>query len=63
MTISLTTFGFKNGLPGESDMVFDVRFLPNPHFVPKLRKLTGRTCQSGKVHPAVSRRPRSFWIR
>ncbi len=48
MTISLTTFGFKNGLPGESDMVFDVRFLPNPHFVPKLRKLTGRHAKVAK---------------
>jgi UPF0042 nucleotide-binding protein len=48
MTISLTTFGFKNGLPGESDMVFDVRFLPNPHFVPKLSKLTGRHAKVAK---------------
>jgi len=32
----LSSFGFKNGVPGEADLVFDVRFLPNPHFVPEL---------------------------
>ena len=35
------SFGFKNGVPLDADMVFDVRFLPNPHFVPEFRKLTG----------------------
>ena len=34
-------FGLKNGVPLDADMVFDVRFLPNPHFVPEFRKLTG----------------------
>jgi UPF0042 nucleotide-binding protein len=48
LTISLSSFGFKNGLPGESDMVFDVRFLPNPHFVPEFRKLTGRHAKVAK---------------
>ena len=42
LTISSTSFGFKNGVPAEADLVFDVRFLPNPHFVPEFRKLTGR---------------------
>src|ERR1035437_706033 len=42
LTISTTSFGFKNGVPAEADLVFDVRFLPNPHFVPEFRKLTGR---------------------
>lgn len=42
LTISSNSFGFKNGVPTEADLVFDVRFLPNPHFVPKFRKLTGR---------------------
>lgn len=42
LTISSNSFGFKNGVPSEADLVFDVRFLPNPHFVPEFRKLTGR---------------------
>jgi len=41
MTVHLQSFGFRYGLPLESDMVFDVRFLPNPHFVPELRQSTG----------------------
>jgi UPF0042 nucleotide-binding protein len=53
LTISLSSFGFKNGVPGEADMVFDVRFLPNPHFVPEFRKLTGR-------HPKVAKYIRQF---
>ncbi len=39
--VSCLSFGFKNGVPLDADMVFDVRFLPNPHFVPEFRKLTG----------------------
>jgi UPF0042 nucleotide-binding protein len=42
LLISSTSFGFKNGVPADADLVFDVRFLPNPHFVPEFRKLTGR---------------------
>jgi UPF0042 nucleotide-binding protein len=42
MTVTILSFGFKHGLPLESDLVFDVRFLPNPHFVPKLRRKSGR---------------------
>jgi UPF0042 nucleotide-binding protein len=38
----LLSFGFKNGLPSAADFVFDVRNLPNPHWVPELRPLTGR---------------------
>ncbi len=41
MTIHLQSFGFRYGIPLESDMVFDVRFLPNPHFVPEMKQLTG----------------------
>jgi UPF0042 nucleotide-binding protein len=48
LTISATSFGFKNGIPGEADLVFDVRFLPNPHFVAGLRKLTGRSPKVAK---------------
>jgi UPF0042 nucleotide-binding protein len=41
LLVSCLSFGFKNGVPLDADMVFDVRFLPNPHFVPEFRKLTG----------------------
>lgn len=41
LQLSLMSFGFKNGLPIDADMVFDVRFLPNPHWVPALRPQTG----------------------
>jgi UPF0042 nucleotide-binding protein len=53
LTITTTSFGFKNGVPSEADLVFDVRFLPNPHFVPEFRKLTGR-------HPKVAKYVRQF---
>ena len=42
MVLNLLSFGFKHGAPTEADLVFDVRFLPNPHFVDRLRHLTGR---------------------
>jgi UPF0042 nucleotide-binding protein len=42
LLVTVLSFGFKHGLPLESDLVFDVRFLPNPHFVRGLRALTGR---------------------
>lgn len=42
LVVSLVSFGFRNGLPRESDFVFDVRFLRNPHYVDELRPLTGR---------------------
>jgi UPF0042 nucleotide-binding protein len=41
LLISCLSFGFKNGVPLDADLVFDVRFLPNPHFVPEFRKKTG----------------------
>jgi UPF0042 nucleotide-binding protein len=53
LTISVTSFGFKNGVPTDADLVFDVRFLPNPHFVPEFRKLTGK-------HPKVAKYIRQF---
>ena len=53
LTISSNSFGFKNGVPSDADLVFDVRFLPNPHFVPEFRKLTGR-------HPKVAKYVRDF---
>ena len=48
MRLAVTSFGYKFGLPPEADLVFDVRFLPNPNFVPALKPLTG-------LHPAVAR--------
>jgi len=42
MVLNLLSFGFKHGAPTEADLVFDVRFMPNPHFVDRLRHLTGR---------------------
>jgi RNase adapter protein RapZ len=47
LLVSTISFGYKNGVPLEADLVFDVRFLPNPHFVPEFRKLTGK-------HPKVA---------
>jgi RNase adapter protein RapZ len=40
--VSCVSFGFRQGVPEDADLVFDVRFLPNPHFVPEFRSLTGR---------------------
>ena len=51
--IYITSFGFRHGLPPDCDLVFDVRFLPNPNYIPKFKKLTGR-------NPAVARYIRSF---
>ncbi len=42
LVLTFESFGFKNGLPLAADLVFDVRYLPNPHFVPDLRPQTGR---------------------
>lgn len=41
LNVTLMTFGFKYGIPQNVDLVFDVRFLPNPHFVPELKDLNG----------------------
>ena len=51
--VSCVSFGFKHGVPEEADLMFDVRFLPNPHFVPEFRPLTGRD-------PKVAKYIRSF---
>ena len=42
LAVSLVSFGFKHGIPSGADLLFDARFLDNPHFVPELRPLTGR---------------------
>ena len=41
MTVDVLSFGFKHGIPLEADLVFDVRFLPNPYYIPELRNKTG----------------------
>jgi UPF0042 nucleotide-binding protein len=51
--VSSVSFGFRHGVPEEADLVFDVRFLPNPHYVPEFRALTGRD-------PRVAKYIRSF---
>jgi len=51
--VSCVSFGFRHGVPEDADLMFDVRFLPNPHFVPEFRPLTGRD-------PKVARYIRSF---
>jgi UPF0042 nucleotide-binding protein len=51
--IYVTSFGYRNGVPPDSDLVFDVRFLPNPNYSPRFKNLTGR-------NPNVARYIRSF---
>jgi UPF0042 nucleotide-binding protein len=51
--IDINSFGYRYGVPPDSDLVFDVRFLPNPNYIPEFKKLTGR-------HPSVARYIRSF---
>ncbi|MGM9564872.1 RNase adapter RapZ [Evtepia sp.] len=41
ITVSVTSFGFKYGIPIDADLVFDVRFLPNPYYIPELKECTG----------------------
>lgn len=53
LNLNLLSFGYKHGIPLEADLMFDVRFLPNPHFVPRIKALTGRDRK-------VSRYLRSF---
>jgi RNase adapter protein RapZ len=51
--ISAVSFGYRKGVPDDADLVFDVRFLPNPHFIPELRPFTG-------THPKVAKYVMSF---
>lgn len=53
LMIYVTSFGFRNGVPPDSDLVFDVRFLPNPNYIPRFKHLTGK-------NPGVARYIRSF---
>jgi UPF0042 nucleotide-binding protein len=53
LLVSLVSFGYRYGVPVDADLVFDVRFLPNPHFVPRLRRFSGKD-------PRVARYIRSF---
>jgi RNase adapter protein RapZ len=42
LLVSVVSFGFRYGIPADADLVFDVRFLPNPHFIPRLRSFSGK---------------------
>jgi UPF0042 nucleotide-binding protein len=53
MVVYINSFGFRYGVPSDSDLVFDVRFLPNPNYIPEFKKLTGR-------NPSVATYIRSF---
>jgi RNase adapter protein RapZ len=48
MAVQIISFSFRQGLPREADLVFDVRFLANPHYVPELRELTGMDAAVGE---------------
>lgn len=56
LLLSVLSFGFKNGVPAEADLVFDARFLPNPHFIPEFRNKTG---QNAKVAAYVKGFPQT----
>ena len=51
--VHVTSFGYRHGVPPDSDLVFDVRFLPNPNYIPAFKKLSGK-------NPSVARYIRSF---
>ncbi len=53
MLVAVTSFGYRHGVPADSDLVFDVRFLPNPNYIPAFKDLSGR-------HSKVARYIRSF---
>lgn len=53
IVVYVNSFGFRYGVPPDSDLVFDVRFLPNPNYIPEFKPLTGK-------HPSVARYIRSF---
>jgi UPF0042 nucleotide-binding protein len=54
LVVNLVSFGFRRGVPEDADLVFDVRFLPNPHFVSSLRRWSGR---NARVARYVLQRP------
>src|ERR1700730_7530662 len=51
--VQVTSFGYRHGVPADSDLVFDVRFLPNPNYIPAFKNYSGK-------HPSVARYIRSF---
>ncbi len=62
MQLAVVSFGYKYGVPLDADLLFDVRFLPNPHFVPELKALTGNDQpvidflqKSGEVNETIER--------
>src|SRR5262249_60377438 len=55
LAVTFMSFGFKHGPPREEDLAFDVRFLPNPHYEPELRELTGLDQRVGEFIPGEGR--------
>jgi UPF0042 nucleotide-binding protein len=66
LTVNVVSFGFRRGVPTDADLVFDVRFLTNPHFVPALRPLTGLEPRVARFvlhpHPAREFLKRTFGL-
>jgi UPF0042 nucleotide-binding protein len=56
LMISVVSFGYRYGVPADADLVFDVRFLPNPHFIPRLRRFSG---QDAKVRRYIRSFPQT----
>ena len=55
----MLSFGYKYGLPMDADLVMDVRFLPNPFWIPELREHTGRDARRAQLRAHARRAPRS----
>ena len=55
-SVTIVSFGFRRGVPADADLVFDVRFLPNPHFVPSLRRWSGRDSRVWRATCCARRR-------
>ena len=54
MMVSVVSFGYRYGIPADADLVFDVRFLPNPHFIPQAAQVFGARSARGALHSLVS---------
>ena len=54
LSISIISFGYKYGIPMDADLVFDVRFLPNPHYVSSFKELTGEKESGSGIYPEMA---------
>jgi UPF0042 nucleotide-binding protein len=61
LVVTLLSFGFRHGVPEDADLLFDVRFLPNPHFVTSLRRWSGRNTRVARY--VMSARPTATFMR